>query len=74
MPLIDVSKHAADEGGDARADTPSPSGLTVKQKIKWHETAVAPEGGMAAGAGAPRLKRSQSARPAVQVPNYGALP
>ena len=74
VPVIDVSNYAPDEGGEARADTPSPSGLTVKQKIKWHETAVAPEGGTAAGAGAARLKRSQSARPAVEAPRYGVLP
>eukprot|EP00892_Ulva_mutabilis_P012429 jgi/Ulvmu1/9559/UM053_0048.1 len=75
VPAIDLSKRPADPDSDARADTPSPSGLSVAQKIKWHEAVVgAPDADAATSAEAPtgpeRLKRSQSARPAVQPPKY----
>lgn len=75
VPAIDLSDPAMTAESESRADTPSPSGLSVKQKIKWHETAVAPDSDIPSkkSAGTDRLKRSQSARPAVQVPKYGTF-
>lgn len=80
VPSIDVSKTPADSGSDVRTDTPSPSGLSVAQKIKWHEAVVSvPEAdsatghSAATGSGHAKLKRSQSARPAVEVPKYGVI-